>query len=137
MVTAVRRTEPLYPLGEGTTGTLEIGPAVSNGAVHTFVLRPRVRVGPLGVAAVGHVFAGPALTWRIGGSFDDFTGTVRAGWNVGIGAALDVHELGLRFRADLEDVIYQLALRQAGRFETERTVRHDVLLTVGIALLQP
>jgi hypothetical protein len=101
--------------------------------VHTFALRPRVELGRFGVASAGHAFAGPVLVWRTGQGFAPYNGSLRGGWSVGLGATLRTGNL--LFRADLEDVIYPLALSQPGVLDIRRTVRHDVLLTAGVALL--
>jgi hypothetical protein len=107
--------------------------ADTHGMIHTFALRPRVQLGRFGDAAAGHAIAGPVVVWRTGGGFTPYSGTLRGGWSIGLGAMLRARML--LFRADLEDVIYPLALRQAGVLDTRRTVRHDLLLTIGVALL--
>ncbi|HEX2250647.1 MAG TPA: hypothetical protein VHH32_09875 [Gemmatimonadales bacterium] len=104
-----------------------------NGMVHTFAMRPRVELGRFGIAATGHAFAGPVLVWRTGQGFAPYNGSLRGGWSVGLGAMLRTG--GLLFRADLEDVIYPLALSQPGVLDIRRTVRHDVLVTLGVSLL--
>jgi hypothetical protein len=119
----------IHPLDDPDT---ELSPGM-NGMVHTFALRPRVQLGSLGIASTGYAFAGPVLVWRTGQGFDPYSGSLRGGWSVGLGATLRTR--GLLFRADLEDVIYPLAFSQPGGVDIRRTVRHDVLLTVGVALL--
>jgi hypothetical protein len=78
--------------------------------------------------------AGPALTWRTGGIFSGYSGTVAPGWSVGLGATLKTG--GLQFPADIEDVIYTLALDDT-LVQTERSARHELLVTVGLTLIQP
>jgi hypothetical protein len=119
----------IHPLEDDET---ELAPS-RNGMVHTFALRPRVQLGRFGVASAGHVFAGPVLVWRTGQGFAPYDGSLRGGWSFGLGATL--RSGGLIFRADLEDVIYPLALSQPGVVDIQRTVRHDLLLTLGVALL--
>jgi hypothetical protein len=119
----------IHPLDDDET---QLAPN-RNGMVHTFALRPRVQLGRLGAASAGHAFAGPVLVWRTGQGFAPYDGSLRGGWSVGLGATLKTR--GMLFRADLEDVIYPLALSQPGVLDTHRTVRHDLLLTVGVALL--
>lgn len=109
-------------------------PGTAGGTVHTFALRPRIRLARIGVATIGHGFAGPALVWRTGNGFDAYQGTLRVAANIGLGVTFDAGKL--RFRADLEDVIYSSALRRSGVLAIERTTRHDFLVTIGIAVLR-
>lgn len=102
------------------------------GMVHTLALRPRIQLGAFGNAAAGHAFAGPVLVWRSGAGFAGYSGTLRGGWSLGLGATLRTGRL--RFRADLEDVIYPLRLRRPGVLATRRTIRHDLLITIGLAI---
>jgi hypothetical protein len=120
----------IHPLDDDET---ELAPS-RNGMVHTFALRPRVQLGRFGVASAGHAFAGPVLVWRTGEGFAPYDGSIRGGWSFGLGATLRTRKV--LFRADLEDVIYPLALSQPSGLDTRRTVRHDLLLTVGVALLR-
>jgi hypothetical protein len=116
----------IHPLQDDET---ELAPS-RNGMVHTFALRPRVQLGRFGVASAGHAVSGPVLVWRTGQGFAPYDGSLRGGWSVGLGATLRAGRL--LFRGDLEDVIYPLALSQPGVLDTHRTVRLDLLLTVGL-----
>lgn len=99
------------------------------------MIRPRVQLGSFGNAVSGHAFAGPAVVWRGGNGFREYDGTRSGGWSIGLGATLRTTHL--HFRADLEDVIYRLALSRPGVLSTDPLTRHDLLLTVGIALVNP
>ncbi len=50
------------PASEG----MPLFPVNAGGIVNTLTLRPRIGLARLGIAAIGHAFAGPALVWRTG-----------------------------------------------------------------------
>lgn len=110
-------------------------PGSATGAVHTLAFRPRVRIARIGVATIGYAFAGPAMVWRTGKAFAGNEGTLRGAANVGVGVTFNAGKV--RFRVDLEDVIYTSALQRPDGVQAECAVQHDVQLSLGIILLRP